>query len=55
MENRGSNSLPRFDMIQGLKNLFDQLQEEDIKKIAMDLIEKEEDLKYRTKYLSVWK
>ena len=40
-ENEKHYTLIRFDMIQGLKNLFDQLQEED--------------LKYRTKYLSVWK
>src|SRR5699024_2718451 len=48
-------TLIRFDMIQGLKNLFDQLQDEDIKEIAMDLIEIEEDPKYKKKYLSVWK
>ena len=42
-------------MIQGLKNLFDQLQDEDIKQLAMDLIETEEDPKYKKKYLSVWK
>lgn len=48
-------TLIRFDMIQGLKNLFDQLQDEDIKQLAMDLIETEEDPKYKKKYLSVWK
>ena len=48
-------TLRRFDMIQGLKNLFDQLQDEDIKQLAMDLIETEEDPKYKKKYLHVWK
>lgn len=48
-------TLIRFDMIQGLKNLFDQLQDEDIKQVAIDLIQIEEDPKYKKKYLSVWK
>lgn len=48
-------TLIRFDMIQGLKNLYDQLQSEDIKQMAMDLIDIEEDPKYKNKYLSVWK
>ena len=55
----GSNekhyTLIRFDMIQGLKNLYDVLKDEEIKQIAMDLIETEEDIKYRKKYMSVWK
>ena len=48
-------TLIRFDMIQGLKNLYDELKDEAIKQTAMDLIELEEDSKYRKKYLSVWK
>ncbi|WP_438350630.1 hypothetical protein ACP8HI_08290 [Paenibacillus sp. FA6] len=48
-------TLIRFDMIQGLKNLYDKLQDETIKQIAMELIESEEDSKYRKKYMSVWK
>lgn len=48
-------TLIRFDMIQGLKNLYDALKEEEIKQIAMDLIETEEDIKYRKKYMTVWK
>ena len=42
-------------MIQGLKNLYDALEEEEIKQIAMGLIEIEEDIKYRKKYMTVWK
>ncbi|MEK3886307.1 hypothetical protein [Bacillus sp. FSL K6-3431] len=49
------HTLIRFDMIQGLRKLYDQLKEEDIKNIAMDLIEIEEDSKYRKKYMSLWK
>ena len=48
-------TLIRFDMIQGLKNLYDELKDEAIKQTAMDLIELEEDSKYRKKYMSVWK
>lgn len=48
-------TLIRFDMIQGLKNLYDALKEEEIKQIAMGLIETEEDIKYRKKYMTVWK
>lgn len=48
-------TLIRFDMIQGLKNLYDVLKEEEIKQLAMDLIETEEDIKYRKKYMTVWK
>ena len=48
-------TLIRFDMIQGLKKLYDELKDEAIKQTAMDLIELEEDSKYRKKYLSVWK
>lgn len=48
-------TLIRYDMIQGLKNLYDRVNDEQIKQTAMELIEIEEDSKYRKKYLSVWK
>ena len=48
-------TLLRFDMIQGLRKLYDRLNDETIKQIALDLIETEEDIKYRKKYLTVWK
>jgi hypothetical protein len=48
-------TLIRFDMIQGLKKLYDGLKDEEIKQIAMDLIETEEDIKYRKKYMTAWK
>ena len=53
--NEKHHTLIRFDMIQGLKKLFDELEDEAIKQVAMDLIETEEDNKYRNKYMSVWK
>lgn len=47
-------TLIRFDIIQGLRNLYDELQDEEIKKTGLDLIEQEEDAKYKKKYMSVW-
>lgn len=48
-------TLIRYDIIQGLRNLYDEVKDEKIKKKALELIETEEDLKYRKKYASVWK
>ncbi|MEE3951688.1 hypothetical protein [Peribacillus frigoritolerans] len=48
-------TLIRFDIIQGLRNLFNEIKDEEIKQIALDLVEKEEDAKYQKKYAAVWK
>ncbi|MGM0873468.1 MAG: hypothetical protein ACQEWV_01495 [Bacillota bacterium] len=48
-------TLIRYDMIQGLKKLYDKINDEQIKQKAMELIEREEDSKYQKKYMSVWK
>jgi hypothetical protein len=48
-------TLIRYDIIQGLKNLYDEVKDEKVKVKALELIETEEDLKYRKKYASVWK
>jgi len=48
-------TLIRYDMIVGLKNLYDEVKDEQIKEIAMDLIEYEQDSKYQKKYMSAWK
>lgn len=48
-------TLIRYDIIQGLRNLYDAVKDEKIKQKALELIETEEDLKYRKKYASVWK
>jgi len=47
--------LIRYDIIQDLRNLYDEVKDEKIKAKALELIETEEDLKYRKKYASVWK
>ncbi|HEY3476787.1 MAG TPA: hypothetical protein VGK56_19375 [Anaerolineales bacterium] len=48
-------SLIRFDIVQGLRNLYDEVRDEKIKQKALELIETETDIKYRKKYASVWR
>lgn len=48
-------TLIRYDIIQVLKNLHDVVKDENIRDRALELIETEEDLKYRKKYSTVWK
>jgi len=48
-------TLIRYDIIQDLRNLYDEVKDEQIKKKALELIETEEDTKYKKKYASVWK
>lgn len=47
-------TLIRYDIIQGFRNLYNEAKDEKIKVKALELIETEEDLKYRKKYASVW-
>ncbi|SEP60025.1 hypothetical protein SAMN05216232_0307 [Virgibacillus subterraneus] len=47
-------TLIRFDIIKNLSNLYEVLNEAEIKNTALNLIEKEEDKKYRKKYSSVF-
>lgn len=48
-------TLIRYDIIQDLRNLHDEVKDERIREKALELIETEEDLKYRKKYAGVWK
>lgn len=48
-------TLIRFDIIQGLRNLYEETKDEKVKQTALNLIEKEVDPKYKKKYASVWK
>jgi hypothetical protein len=54
-QNEKNYTLIRFDIIQGLKNLYDQVKDEEIKQKALDLIETEEDRKYQKKYKAIWR
>src|SRR4029453_7427367 len=48
-------TLIRYDIIRSLRNLYDTVKDETLREKALELIETEEDLKYRKKYASVWR
>ena len=48
-------TLIRYDIIQGLRNLYDETRDEIVREKALELIETEEDVKYRKKYATVWR
>ena len=50
-----NTTLIRFDIIQDMRNLFDATGDETIHEKALELIEMEQDAKYRKKYAGVWK
>jgi len=55
MGNRKNYTLISFNFLQEMRNLFDEVQDKDIKQKALDLIEKEDEPKYKKKYATVWK
>ena len=50
-----NGTLVRSDIIEVFKKIYDKTQDEKVKHQALLLIEKEEDPKYRKKYLGFWK
>jgi hypothetical protein len=48
-------TLIRYDILQSLRNVYDAVKDEKIKEKALELIDTEEDLKYRKKYASLWR
>jgi hypothetical protein len=48
-------TLIRYDIIVSLRKLYDASNDESIKAKALQLIETEADLKYRKKYVTLWK
>ncbi|MBB6453179.1 hypothetical protein HNQ94_001627 [Salirhabdus euzebyi] len=48
-------TLIRFDIVQGLRYLYDETKDEEVKNLALVLVESEEDSKYKKKYAGVWK
>ncbi len=48
-------TLIRYDILQGLRKLYDLDRDEAVREKALELIETEGDPKYRKKYASVWK
>ena len=50
-----NSTLIRYDIAQSLRNLYDAVGGEKVRAKALELIETEEDLKYRKKYASLWR
>ena len=50
-----NGSLIRYDILVGLRNLYEATTSGEIKEKALELIELEKDMKYKKKYASVWK
>lgn len=53
--NEKNYTLIRYDIIESLKKLYDEIKDDQVKQLALDLIEREDDKKYKNKYASVWK
>ena len=50
-----NGTLIRYDIVQSLRNLYDAVKDEKVKAKALELIETEEDVKYRKKSASLWR
>lgn len=48
-------TLIRYDICQSLRNVYDVVKDEKIRRKALELIETETDPKYRKKYATLWK
>jgi hypothetical protein len=49
-----NGTLTRFDISESLKKVYDQTGDESVREKALELIETEDDLKYRKKYARLW-
>lgn len=54
-EGEKNGTLIRYDILVGLRKLYDEVNDETIRKRALKLVELEDDPKYRKKYATVWK
>ena len=50
-----NGTLIRYDILQSMRNVYDAVKDEKIREKALELIETEEDLKYRKKYATLWR
>ena len=48
-------TLIRYDIIVNFRQIYDAVKDETVKAKALELIETEDDLKYKKKYAGVWK
>ena len=53
--NEKNCTLIRYDILMGLRKLFDSLKDEAVKKMALAWIELEQDDKYKRKYMTLWR
>ena len=53
--NEKNYTLIRYDILQSFRNVYDEVKDEKIREKALELIETEDDLKYRKKYETLWK
>jgi hypothetical protein len=50
-----NGTLIRFDIVEGLRKLYDEVRDEAVREAALALIASEADAKYQKKYASVWR
>jgi hypothetical protein len=48
-------TLIRYDIIESLRKVYDPTGDESVREKALELVQAEEDLKYRKKYAALWK
>lgn len=48
-------TLIRHDILQSMRNVYDSTRDEKIREKALELMESEADIKYRKKYMTLWK
>lgn len=48
-------TLIRYDIIEDLRKLYDVVKDDKVRDKALELIETEEDIKYRKKYIRLWR
>lgn len=53
--NEKNCTLIRFDILQSFRKVYDKIKDEKIRENALELIETEDDIKYRKKYATLWK
>ncbi|HEX2989053.1 MAG TPA: hypothetical protein VHO49_00170 [Anaerolineales bacterium] len=53
--NEKNGSLIRNDILQSMRNVYEEVKEETIREKALELIDSEQDPKYRKKYASLWR
>ena len=50
-----NGTLIRYDIIKCMRDLYDSVHDDDIRRLAHQLIDSEKDLKYRKKYATLWR